>query len=263
MKLVFAALLLAAIVIGCNSPQKKETLSMAGAYKMLSQNVKSDSLDTTYTSLQQMKIYTDDYMMYANVNSPDSISSFGIGSYTVNGDTVTENVIYNASDSSKNDSPGSFTVLIEKTAKGYKQVIPEIQSGNQKFKLTEEYDAAGTESKSPLDGAWKLVKRLEIKGTDTVVNQGVEYKTYYAGQCIWGNTWQDSLKKTHTGIGFGKFEMVGPNKVKESMIASTYSEVRGHDFDINIEMNGTDGFTQTTDYGSAGKGVEVYQRLKK
>ena len=263
MKPVFAALLLTAIIIGCASPNKKETLSMAGAYKMLSQNVKSDSLDTTYTSMQQMKIYTDDYMMYANVNSPDSVGSFGVGSYSINMDTVTENVIYSASDTSKNDTPASFTVLIEKTAKGYKQVIPELQFGTQKIKLTEEYDTAAAGPKSPLDGAWKLVKRFQIKGKDTTINEGVEYKAYWAGQCIWGNSWKDSLNKNHTGIGFGKFEMTGANKVKESMVASTYADVRGHDFDIAIEMNGTDGFTQTTDYGNWGKSVEVYQRLKK
>ena len=44
MKPVFAALLLAAIVMACNSPEKKETVSMTGAFKMLSQNVKSDSI---------------------------------------------------------------------------------------------------------------------------------------------------------------------------------------------------------------------------
>ena len=263
MKPVFAALLLAAIVMACNSPEKKETVTMTGAFKMLSQNVKSDSTDTTYASLQQMKIFTGDHMMYANVNSPDSISSFGIGSYTASGDTITENVIYSASDSTSDDTARSFTLLIEKTAKGYKQIIPEILSGGQKFKLTEEYEKSGSESTSPLDGTWKLVKRFQINGKDTVSNTGVQYKAYYAGQCIWGHTWKDSLNKNHTGIGFGKFEMAGANKVKESMIASTYSDVRGHDFDITIEMNGTDGYTQTMDNGSGGKNVEVYERLKK
>jgi hypothetical protein len=201
--------------------------------------------------------------MYANVNSPDSISSFGIGSYTASGDTITENVIYSASDSTSDDTLRSFALLIEKTPKGYKQIIPEILSGGQKFKLTEEYETAGTDSKSPLDGTWKLVKRFTVNGKDTVSATGVQYKAYYAGHCIWGHTWKDSLNKTYTGIGFGKFEMAGANKVKESMIASTYSDVRGHDFDIAIEMNGTDGFTQTMDNGTAGKSVEVYERLKK
>ena len=46
--------------------------------------------------------------MYANVNSPDSVSSFGIGSYTASGDTVSENVIYSASDSTSDDTARSF-----------------------------------------------------------------------------------------------------------------------------------------------------------
>jgi len=50
-------------IIGCNTTDKKENTSMPEAYKMLSQSVKSEKTDTTYTSLQQLKIYTDDYMM--------------------------------------------------------------------------------------------------------------------------------------------------------------------------------------------------------
>ena len=121
-----------------------------------------------------MKIYTDDYLMYAKINSPDLISSFGIGSYSANMDTVTENIIFNASDSTKNDTPGTFTLLIEKTVKGCKQVITGMQFGNQKITLMEEYDATGKESKSPLDEVWKLVKRFQIKGTDTLANEGIQ-----------------------------------------------------------------------------------------
>jgi hypothetical protein len=261
MKLFYVALLL--LFVSCNNNDTKDKLSMTGAYTMLSQNVKNEKIDTTYTSLQQLKIYTDDYMMYANINTPDSISSFGLGSYSVNMDTVIENVIYNASDSIRDDTARSYNLVIEKTGKGYKQVIPEIGTGENKIKLTEEYSNSGSTVNSPLDGAWKLVKRLVINGKDTTVASGVQFKTYNAGYCIWGHTWADSLNKVHTGIGFGKFEMNGSNKVKESMLASTYADVRGHDFDITIEMNGTDGFTQTMDNGSGGKSVEVYQRLKK
>jgi len=264
MKLVFAVLLLSGIIIiGCKGQEKKENVIMPGAFKMLSQSIKGDSIDTTSTSLQQLKIFTADHMMYANVNSPDSISSFGIGTYNVNGDTAIENVLYNASDSTNDDTARTYSLVIEKTAKGYIQVIPEIGAPNQKVKLTEEYEATGTTTTSPLDGAWKQVKSLYIKGNDTTVTTGLQYKTYYAGHFIWGQTWKDSLNKSHTGIGFGKFEMSGANKVKESGVASTYSDVRGHDFDIAIELNGTDGFTQTIDNGSEGKVVEVYQRLKK
>ena len=98
---------------------------------------------------------------------------------------------------------------------------------------------------------------------DVSFGNGTQFKTYYAGHVIWGNTYSDSTKKIHTNIGFGKFEMTGNNKVKESMMASTNYQVRGHDFDIDIELNGADGFTQTTNNKDGSKAVEVYERLKK
>lgn len=264
MKLIYASALL--LFAACNSADKNAetttSMSMSGAYNILSTSVKGDSTDTTYTSGHQLKIYTDGYMMYANINSPDSISGFGIGSYTSSKDTVTENVIFNAFDSSYSDKAESFQLAIEKTDKGYKQVINDMVANNgQHFRLTETYDSVGTGAKTALDGAWKQVKQYQIKGKDTVTGTGTQYKTYYAGHVIWGHTWADSLKKNHTGIGFGKFELKD-NKVKESMTASTYAQVRGKDFDIDIEMNGTDEFKQTMNNADGSKSVEVYQRLK-
>ena len=258
--LTLAAML---FIIGCNTSDKKENATMPGAYKMLSQNVKSEKRDTTYTSIQQLKIYTDDYMMYANVNPSDSVSSFGIGSYISDKDTVTETVIYNASDSSKSDSSASFKLSIEKTAKGYKQVIPDIPSQGQHIKLTEEYESVGTATKTPLDGAWKQTKSTYFSGKDTTVYKGTQFKTYFAGYVIWGQTYSDSANKTHTAIGFGKFEMNGNNKVKETMMASSSYQVRGHDFDLDIQMNGADAFTQTITNKDGSKAVESYERLKK
>ncbi|MDB5198528.1 MAG: hypothetical protein JWO92_491 [Chitinophagaceae bacterium] len=262
MKILIGAVML--FIIGCNTSDKKENASMPGAYKMLSQHVKSDSTDTTYTSLQQMKIYTDDYMMYVTVNSPDSVSSFGIGTYTSDKDTVTENVIYSASDTSKNETAATFKLVIEKTGKGYKQIIPDMLSRGQHITLTEEYESAGTATKSLLDGAWKQTKSYWVTGKDTTVSSGVtQFKTYYAGHVIWGNTYADSASKIHTSIGFGTFVMNGDNKVKESMTASSIYQVRGHDFDMDITMNGTDGFTQTMNNKDGSKSVEIYERLKK
>ncbi len=62
-------------------------------------------------------------MMYANINPADSLSGFGIGTYNSSKDGLVENIFYNASDSSKNETPGSFKLMIEKTALGYKQII--------------------------------------------------------------------------------------------------------------------------------------------
>ncbi len=202
-------------------------------------------------------------MMYANVNPADSASSFGIGPYTADTGGVKENLIYSAADTTANTSPGSFNLVIENTPKGYKQVIPEIESGGQKFRLTEEYDAVGTTEKSPLDGAWKEIKSYTIKGKDTTVNNATQFKTYYAGHFIFGHTWADSTKKLHTGMGYGTFAMNGTNKVKENVEASTYYQVRGKIFDIDIELTGADEFKQTITESNGDKGVEIYQRVKK
>jgi hypothetical protein len=261
MRLAIAAFIL--LFIGCTEPAKKETVSMPGAYKIISVSIKADKLDTTYTNTTQLKIYTNDYMMYANINSPDSVSGFGIGSYSVDMDTVTENVIYNANDSVASDKPETFKLAISKTAGGYKQYIVGMQNNaGQKFDMTETYDSVGANTPTAIDGAWKLVKRFTVKGKDTTNSNGTQFKTYYAGYCIWGHTWKDSLNKSHTGLGFGKFTMPADNKVKEFMSASTYSMVRGHDFDIDLEMMGKDGFKQTMNNSDGTKAVEVYERLK-
>src|SRR4029078_4828712 len=132
------------------------------------------------------------------------VGSFGVGVYSSKTDTLTENVFYSASDSSKDETNHTYKLAIEKTAKGYKQVIPDIaNTAGEHFKLTEEYEAAGTDTKTPLDGIWKLTKYVSVNGKDSAVQSITQYKAYYGGQVIWGHTYADSLKKTHTGIGFG------------------------------------------------------------
>ncbi|HEY0679477.1 MAG TPA: hypothetical protein VGD17_14435, partial [Chitinophagaceae bacterium] len=196
-------------------------------------NMKSEKTDSTISDPHQLKIFTEDFMIYANVNPPDSISGFGIGTYSINGDTVTENVIYRAYDSTFNDTASSFNLVINKTDKGYTQVINDMGNNGEKFTLTENYESVGDSADTPLDGAWKLVEHYYVKGNDTTKLQTTQYKVYYAGNCIWGSSWKDSLNKTHTGIGYGTFVMTGNNKVKESMKSSTFAAVRGHDFDID------------------------------
>ncbi len=262
MKFTCAVFLL--FLIGCTGSEKTESFNMPGAYKMLSLSVKSGKTDTTYTNSNQFKIYTGDYMMYANINSPDSISAFGIGSFSMDKDTITENVIYTSNDSSSSDKPASFKLAIKKTDKGYQQFITGMENNaGEKIDMTESYESVGVAATSALDGAWKEVKRLWIKGKDTTVNTGIQFKIYFAGNCMWGHSFKDSLNKIHTGIGYGKFTMTGNNKLKESMIASSYSSVRGHDFDIDIELIGKDGFKQTMNNPDGTIGVEIYERLKK
>lgn len=261
MKLAITSTML--LFICCTVSTQSQSLKMPGAYEMKSVTVKSSQSDTSYTDVNQLKIYTGEYMMYANINAPDSVSNFGIGSYRVKQNSLTENVIYSAGDSTENTQPASFDLDIRQSGKGYSQFIRGMQDNSgEKFDLTEVYESVGTGAKTPLDGAWKLLRSYYVNGPDTTFNTVKQYKTYYAGNCIWGHTWKDSTNKIHTGIGFGKFSMPAPNKVKETMTASTYSEVRGHNFTIDVAMMGKDGFKQTMNNADGTRSVEIYERLK-
>ncbi len=262
MKVISTIVLFA--IISLSGTQKKLIIqNMPGAYNMLSQSIYDGKTETSNNTRKQLKIYTADFMMYAAVNPADSVSSFGIGAYTANKGTVVENVIYNASDSSSSATAASFTLRIEKTLKGYKQIIPEMAFGSQKIKLTEEYESVGINRTSLLDGAWEQTKAYAIKGGATENRISKQYKTYYAGHFIFGHTYTDEAHKLHTGMGYGTFTMAGKNKVIENVEASTYYEIRGKNFDIAIEMNGSDEFTQTITEANGDKGVELYRRLKK
>ena len=260
MKPTLALLLL--LIAGCTN-DKKGGVKMDGTYKMLSQSIKRTDLDSTSSALKQLKIFTGDIMMYANFNTLDSSSSFGIGTYDAEKDTVTEHVSFSASDSLKNEELRHYRLTITKSDKGYEQVITGMVTGDQKYTLTEAYENTGTGTKSKIDGAWILDDAYIVKGTDTVRNMRTQYKTYFAGYCIWANSTTDSTKKNHTSMGFGKFEMPSDNKIKESMMESTFAEVRGHDFDIEIELTGKDAFKQTIANSDGTKSIEYYKRMVK
>lgn len=261
MKLLFIVAVLA--LTGCNTADKTENAHMPGAYKMLSLSIKNSKIDSSSSLMQQLKIYTDDYMMYANFSPADSISGFGIGTYTSNEDTVTENVIYSAHDTSKYDNGGIYKLLIEKIPNGYRQVIPDIVFGGDTIKLTEEYSAEKLTAKSLLDGAWKEDKAYLIKGTDSTVTTAMQFKIYHEGYFIFGHTYSDSANVTHTGMGYGSFAMTGNTKSKETVMVSTYYQIRGKDVDVEIEMKGNDEYKQTIILEDGTKAVEVYHRLKK
>ena len=259
MKSIIPFVLLA--LLSCNNA--KETMLMPGAYNMLSSSVFDGEKDTTYTTLKEFKIYTYDYMMYVNISPADSVSRFGIGAYSADSGKVIENIIYGATDSTASSNPANFTLLIEKTEKGYKQVIPELVSRGKKYRLTEDYETVSTAIKTPLDGAWKQTKSYRIKGTDTVVQNVTQFKTFFAGQFMFGHTYKDSTNRLHTGIGYGAFELNGKDKLKEHVETTTYYQLRGKDIDIDIEMNGTDAYKQTITNADGTKDVEEYQLLKK
>lgn len=249
------------ILISCDS----KPLQMEGIYKMDSAAVKTQSSDTMYRNTNQLKIYTPDFMIYADVNDGDSVSRFGIGTYTINNDTLTEHVIFSANDSICNDQLQSFKLVIEKTAHNYKQFIYGMDQGDgSKFDLTEYYSDVTADGTTSLDGAWKQTSAYRLSGADTFhVKNNVQYKLFYNGYVVWGHCMKDSSNKAHTGVGYGKFKVIGDKQLKESMHTSTYSLVRGHDFDINLELIGTDRFKQIITNKDGTADVEFYERLKK
>lgn len=259
--LFYAALLI--LLAACNNAERStDKNKIAGVYQMTSQRIKNDKTDTTFKELKQLKIFSDDFMMYTNFNPRDSASSFGIGTYEFGRDTIKENVFYSASDTTKDVDGGIYKLVIDKTSKGFKQTIENIISGDQSYTLYEEYEAVDKPASSALDGAWRAIRSYSIKDHDTTVTDIPRFKIYYNGYIMWGHTYSDSLNKNHTGIGYGTFQLNG-NKLKEMMTTSTYHDIRGHDFDIDVEMNGTDEFKQTITNADGTKSVEVYRRMKK
>ncbi|MEO8112666.1 MAG: hypothetical protein ABI594_21635 [Ginsengibacter sp.] len=236
---------------------------MPGTYLMLSQTLNDGTKDTKYTSLKQLKTYTDDFFMYTQVNPDDSVSSFGVGSYDIDSGKVVENVIYSSSDTAFNDAPISYRLDIDKTQDGYTQVIPEIVSRNQKYKLTEVYNKVGSDVKSPLDGVWKETISFVVNGTDSIKNNRTQYKSFANGYFMFGQTVKDSASRSHTGIGFGTFVMQGDNQAKETDLNSTYSIIAGNTFTVDIQMDGPDKYKQMINNADGTKGVEFYERLKK
>jgi hypothetical protein len=252
-------ILLGCIALSC-SPPEKETPSLVGAYNQLSASLKGSDIDTTWVG-QQLKIYTPDFMMYADL-SRDSIGSFGFATYTAEPGIIKENVSYSASDTATDATLQPYTLEIEKTDVGFKQVIQEI-GDSIKYQLTEVYERVGNEQVSPLDGAWQLSSLTVIENKDTTkLDFTIAYKVYQAGNFIFGHTYRDSTNVNHTGMGFGTFEY-NDSKVKESIRVSTYKEIVGKTVDVNIALNGADEFTQTITFESGQTNIETYKRVKK
>ncbi len=252
---------LIALVISCNSSSKKAP-KMQGSYLMASQTVNDGTTKTNYTQIKQLKIYTDHFVMYTQVDAVDSVSLFGVGSYTTDTSGVTEKIIYTSNDSTFDDTPISYKLMITKTADGYNQVIPDIMIDSTKSKLTEVYQTVGNAQKSPLDGVWKQTKSYDLKGADTTWYNRTEYKAFNDGYFMFGLTDKDSTGKITTGIGFGTFSMQGENQMKETDLNSTYAIIAGQSFVIDVKLNGNDNYEQTITHPDSTKTVEFYERLK-
>ena len=234
---------------------------MAGAYYMTRQVINDGTKDSVIDR-KQLKIYTDKYMMFATPNLTDSFATFGIAEYSFDGETLYEYLQYRALEGDEKDTA---ELKIEKTEKGYIQVIDHINFNGRDVKLTEEYEMINRPQQSPLDGAWKQVKNIFInkKGDSSVNNTPLEYKTFQSGYFIWAIVTRDSANQRTSVFGYGPFEMMGENKTKETIQNSTFvSSLIGRTYEVDIEIPGPDLYKQTITFANGEKSIEIYERLK-
>jgi hypothetical protein len=236
---------------------------MPGSYLMVSQTVNDGTRKTKLTEVKQLKIYTDNRFMFTQVIPSDSTASFGVGTYSSDTNTVTENLEYTSSQNSFNDTLRNYKLFITKTPDGYNQVIPDIVINNVHSKLTETYISVGKSQTTPLDGVWKQTKSYELKGADTsMYNARTEYKAFYNGYFMFGITDKDSSGNINTGIGFGTYSMQGNNQMQETDLNSSSSVIAGETFTIDLKFNGADSYQQTITHPDSSQTVEFYERLK-
>ena len=237
--------------------------TMIGAYALTSVKLKVNDKDSAI-NLEQLKIYTDRHFMYVHPIEGDSLGGYGIGTYIVHNGKLKEYPFYTGSAGETRDK---FELVIQKRADGYSQVIkfPPDSTGKV-YVLTENYKSTGKNIRSPLDGAWKLVKVTEhaANGTSTIVSDLVQFKVYQSGNVMWASTTKDSVtQKPVSFYGYGIFKMQGTNRVSETMTSSTFrTALVGNTVTLLIQFNGKDTYQQTINWPDGSKSVELYQRLK-
>jgi len=245
------------------SARSQSTAStMKGAYLLTVQKGRQDNKDTIM-DIKQLKIYTDNYFMYAHPLAVDTLGDFGVGTYTMVNGKLTEHVFY-TSDGGKQDN--SIDVKVAKTSDGYTQVInfPADASGSG-FMLTESYKNVSKKLSSEFEGAWKLT-RLTVystAGTPTVTDNPLEYKFYQSGHFMFGSTQTDpTTQKPVANIGYGTFTVDGPNEITETPVNSTYHDIINVAVKLKLVFKGKDHYEQTIVWKDGSKMIEEYERLK-
>jgi hypothetical protein len=244
-----------------SSTNDSTNVNMKGAYSMTKQ-IGNDGTKDTLLKKEQLKIYSDHYMMYASPRATDSFGEYGIATYSEEGNKVKEYIFYTSTAGEVKD-----TALLEitKLPAGYKQVIKYVDS-NGTFTLTEDYDKVGKQPRTKLDGAWKQVKNIFVgkKGDTTQNSTKTQFKIYESGYFIWANPNKDPASNNfYSAYGYGTFKMLNDTTTQETNINSTfYSQLVGKPVDIAIVFDGDDKYKQTISGPNGEKSVEIYERLK-
>ncbi len=217
---------------------------MNGAYSMVAQNFKGKVVDTTSVENRQLKIYMGSVMMYVLVNPSQDASAFAVGTFATEPGKLIENIMYNATENLQSTDVLSDTVSITKNDSGYIQTMSKMMSEGE-IKITETYRSTGIDATSLLDGIWKQVSSYAVHGNDTIIHKDIEYKAFYAGNFAYGDYYTDSLQQKSTGISYGTFSIDSSHHLTEMITVSTWPELIGKTFVLDIMTSGNDFFTQT------------------
>jgi hypothetical protein len=244
-----------------NNTNDSTKFDIKGAYSMTKQ-IGNDGTKDTLLKKEQLKIYSDHFMMYASPRATDSFGEYGIATYFHDGDKIRENIFYTSTAGEVRDTA---MLEITKLPNGYKQVIRYIDSSGT-FVITEEYDKVGKEPATKLDGAWKQTKDIFVdrKGDTTRNTTKTQFKIYESGYFIWANPNKDPASNNfYSAYGYGTYKMLNDTTSQEININSTfYSQLVGKPVDIKIEFDGNDKYKQTIGGANGEKSVELYERLK-
>jgi hypothetical protein len=242
--------------------KQPSNLNMRGAYTLQKQTLDSGA-GPGVMNVQQLKIYTDKYFMYAHrASETDSLAMYGIGTYSVKEGKVIENGMYG----SAGPDSGRYELAINTEPEGYSQVInfPSNDPGKT-YVLTEDYVKNNRKMVSPLDGAWKQTKVIEIAkdGKATTNDSPTQFKIFESGHYMWANTSKDKDGKLTSYYGYGTFEMPRPNQIVETTTSSSFaSSLVGTPVTVNIRLMGKDKYEQTITWPDGSKLIETYQRMK-
>src|SRR5687767_12987689 len=100
MKNIFAAAFLL-LLISCDGMNKNDTSDMAGAYSMYRQVI-NDGTKDSILDRNQLKIYTDQHIMYASASEADSLANYGVGTYEVKNNKIYEYITFRSSEGNIN-----------------------------------------------------------------------------------------------------------------------------------------------------------------
>lgn len=231
------------LIFSCQ-PKTEKINSINGVYKMDNQfayAIDNDSLLSSLENPNQIKIYTDNHFIWINIGK-DSVANFGVGSYKLTDNAITETNIYN---SGGVDTPDQFNLNVEPTELGYKQVIPSMDYNNTKIKLEEKYTRLKEDSTGSFDGLWKATNNYFVKGTDTTRSNYPDYKIFNKGNFSWAvRALMDTAQNKFVSyVGSGTFSIAG-DQLKENTGNTNISTLGSNVIEGTIINSSAQEFTQ-------------------